>query len=42
MGGIIDGTRGDRVMLAPPYILREDQIGEIVSGLTAGLRALNS
>ncbi|MGH6949658.1 MAG: aspartate aminotransferase family protein [Vitreimonas sp.] len=33
MGGTIDGTRGDHVLLAPPFIVTADQIGEIVDRL---------
>ena len=33
MGGTIDGTQGDHVLLAPPFIVTEDQIGEIVDRL---------
>ena len=33
MGGTIDGARGDHVLLAPPFIVTEDQIGEIVERL---------
>ncbi len=40
MGGIIDGRRGDHVMLAPPFILTDSQIGEIVDGMATGLAAL--
>jgi len=40
MGGIIDGRRGDHVMLAPPYTLQAGQIEEIVDGIGAGLAAL--
>jgi adenosylmethionine-8-amino-7-oxononanoate aminotransferase len=32
-GGTIDGRRGDHVLLAPPYIIRSDQIGELVDKL---------
>jgi adenosylmethionine-8-amino-7-oxononanoate aminotransferase len=32
-GGTIDGRRGDHVLLAPPYIIRTDQIGELVDKL---------
>ncbi|MDT8344710.1 MAG: aspartate aminotransferase family protein [Thermohalobaculum sp.] len=46
MGGTVDGQNGDHVMIAPPYILAEDQIGEIVGKLgpaietaLAGVRA---
>jgi adenosylmethionine-8-amino-7-oxononanoate aminotransferase len=31
MGGTIDGRLGDHVLLAPPFITTEAQIGEIVS-----------
>ena len=30
MGGTIDGQRGDHVLLAPPYIITQNQIGDIV------------
>ncbi len=33
MGGTADGKRGDHVLLAPPYIVNEEQIAEIVSRL---------
>jgi adenosylmethionine-8-amino-7-oxononanoate aminotransferase len=33
MGGTIDGRRGDHVLLAPPFIVTSDQIGEIVDRL---------
>ncbi|PTQ70685.1 aspartate aminotransferase family protein [Celeribacter persicus] len=33
MGGTVDGQRGDHVLLAPPFILSEDQIGELVEKL---------
>ncbi len=31
MGGTIDGQRGDHVLFAPPYIVTEEQIGDIVA-----------
>ena len=37
MGGTIDGTRGDHVLLAPPFIVDEEQIGEIVERLGSAL-----
>lgn len=37
MGGTIDGRNGDHVLLAPPYIMQESQIDEIVSKLQVGL-----
>lgn len=33
MGGTIDGVRGDHVMLAPPYIISESHLDEIVEKL---------
>ncbi len=33
MGGTIDGKHGDHVLLAPPFILSEDQVGELVDKL---------
>lgn len=33
MGGTIDGASGDHVMLAPPFIVTPDQIGDIVDRL---------
>jgi len=33
MGGTADGSQGDHVLLAPPYIVNEDQIHEIVKRL---------
>jgi adenosylmethionine-8-amino-7-oxononanoate aminotransferase len=32
-GGCIDGVRGDHVVLAPPFILADTQIDEIVDKL---------
>ena len=41
MGGTIDGTRGDHVLLAPPFIVTAKQIDEIVDRLgSAGDDAL--
>ncbi|WP_249691674.1 aspartate aminotransferase family protein [Stappia sp. WLB 29] len=37
MGGTLDGRRGDHVLLAPPFILEEAQIGEIVDKLSGAL-----
>ena len=37
MGGTIDGKNGDHVLLAPPYIMQESQIDEIVDKLLTGL-----
>jgi hypothetical protein len=37
MGGTIDGTRGDHVLLAPPFIVEEAQLDELVAKLHAAL-----
>ncbi|MFA7504370.1 MAG: aspartate aminotransferase family protein [Burkholderiaceae bacterium] len=43
MGGTIDGRRGDHVLLAPPFIVSEDDIDEIVLRLQRALdRTLDS
>jgi adenosylmethionine-8-amino-7-oxononanoate aminotransferase len=33
MSGTIDGKNGDHVLLAPPFIMSDDQIGELVDKL---------
>jgi adenosylmethionine-8-amino-7-oxononanoate aminotransferase len=33
MGGTIDGVRGDHVLLAPPFIVSEAQLDELVDKL---------
>ncbi|MGO2288023.1 MAG: aspartate aminotransferase family protein [Pseudomonas helleri] len=41
MGGTVDGQYGDHILLAPPFILDESHLDEIVSKLTTGIhRAL--
>jgi len=37
MGGTIDGAHGDHILLAPPFILTEDQIGELTGKLSRAL-----
>ncbi len=37
MGGTIDGVRGDHVLLAPPFILKENQLDELVEKLAGAL-----
>ena len=32
-GGTADGTNGDHVLLAPPFIITEAQVGELVEKL---------
>lgn len=39
MGGTIDGQAGAHILLAPPFILTEDQVGEIVDKLDQALKA---
>ena len=39
MGGCVDGQNGDHVLLAPPFILTEDQAEELVDKLDTGLKA---
>ena len=39
MGGTIDGVRGDHVLLAPPYIIRESEIDEVVARLARAIDA---
>src|SRR6056297_505020 len=38
MGGTIDGRQGDHVLLAPPFILTEGQVDELVGKLEAALK----
>ena len=33
MGGTIDGKQGDHVLLAPPFIISEHQLDELVEKL---------
>ena len=39
MAGNIDGKNGSHVLLAPPFILSDDQIGEIVGKLALAVDA---
>ncbi len=39
MGGTIDGQRGDHVLLAPPFIISDDQIGELTDKLSDAVDA---
>ncbi|MBI1217345.1 MAG: aspartate aminotransferase family protein [Rhodobacteraceae bacterium] len=38
MGGTIDGVRGDHILLAPPFIIEDAQIGELVDKLGQAIR----
>lgn len=40
MRGTRDGNLGDHILLAPPYITREDQVGEILDKLSTALTAV--
>ncbi|MNY42756.1 hypothetical protein D3C86_1776760 [compost metagenome] len=37
MGGTLDGRRGDHILLAPPFILEEAHLDELVDKLDAAL-----
>jgi hypothetical protein len=39
MGGTIDGQRGDHILLAPPYIVTDNDLHEIVSRLYDSINA---
>ncbi|MEL7255897.1 MAG: aspartate aminotransferase family protein [Pseudomonadota bacterium] len=39
MAGTRDGRQGDHVLLAPPFILSEDQMGELVDKLSMSIRS---
>jgi hypothetical protein len=38
--GSVDGDLGDHVLLAPPYIISEEQAGEIVERLARSIEAV--
>lgn len=38
MSGTIDGQRGDHVLLAPPFILTEAQVDELVQKLSGAIK----
>ncbi len=40
MGGTVDGRNGDHVLLAPPFILNDAQLDELVDKLDAALKSL--
>jgi adenosylmethionine-8-amino-7-oxononanoate aminotransferase len=39
MGGTVDGESGDHVLLAPPYIIEEHQLDELVGKLAAAVES---
>ncbi|MET1416402.1 aspartate aminotransferase family protein [Roseibium sp. HPY-6] len=40
MGGTVDGVQGDHVLLAPPFILEDAHVGEIVEKLDRAFKAV--
>ncbi|MBU2533066.1 MAG: aspartate aminotransferase family protein, partial [Alphaproteobacteria bacterium] len=40
MGGTIDGVNGDHVLLAPPFIISDDEIGELVDKLDLAINGV--
>ncbi|WP_319774380.1 aspartate aminotransferase family protein [Breoghania sp.] len=40
MQGTIDGQHGDHILLAPPFIISDDQIGELVDKLNTAISAV--
>ena len=39
MGGTVDGTAGDHVLLAPPFIIDEGHVAEIAERLAGAVDA---
>ena len=39
MGGTIDGARGDHVLLAPPFIISDDELDLLIRRLTEAVNA---
>ena len=39
MGGTIDGRRGDHLLLAPPFIVTEGELGTIIDRLAEAVDA---
>jgi len=42
MSGTIDGRRGEHVLIAPPFICTEDDIGQLVTRLSTAFAAVFS
>ena len=40
MSGTIDGRHGDHILLAPPFIITDDQIAELTDKVTASVRSV--
>lgn len=39
MGGCADGVAGDHVMIAPPFVVKEEELNEIVARLARAINA---
>ncbi|PCJ91201.1 MAG: aspartate aminotransferase family protein [Hyphomicrobiales bacterium] len=39
MGGTVDGVNGDHILLAPPFIINESQIAEMIEKLTKSIES---
>ena len=37
MSGTIDGRRGDHILLAPPFIVEDDQLDELTDKLSRAI-----
>ena len=40
MSGTIDGRTGDHVLLAPPFIIEDDQLDELIDKLDTAICAV--
>ena len=40
MSGTIDGRQGDHILLAPPFIIEDDQLDELTDKLERALKAV--
>ena len=40
MGGTIDGVNGDHILLAPPFIIDEDNVAQITERLSNSIRSV--
>ena len=40
MGGTMDGKQGDHVLLAPPFIISDAQVDELVGKLDAAIQTV--
>jgi len=39
MGGTLDGRQGDHVLLAPPFIISDDELDQLVDRLAGAINA---